>query len=533
MEQKIDFNEFFQKCMISPANHSIMDQLANSWNFFDDNQKKILIMYYSSLDTVASNENQGGDSKNPYMLKLWKVLGKSGRKTILDITGDLQKDSFYDAIFQTYGVNVNSEACQYFNEIGYSKKDIANIYLHSRYFDRLPKSELEKRNNFIQGLGISEELIKSNPLLFTMTSETLYAKIKYLESKGTDFSAINQENVDKLVTSEVEFEKEYGDLIRLELWYQNPNLYYSLFPDDKKMPRHEQISSVLRGIRKLYPLTEEIYEKIMDKTQSNTEKEELEISEDVALKDLDITWLMPKEKGHPKKQKEKSIINDSATISTQSLRESDGLTPEELERELKIKKEAENFKGKLIDYFGEEAKVRKYRYSKGGSHSLKIYTTYLQLSVGEYTILEPVGQYGNATYVVPTVLLGALDGDDGFGRKEVRSSGIGFRIYHDNDINGEYDYSSDHVLKLAESLKHAQEINHSSLSASELIDTVARTMNIQERKEELLSSQAVRMLMEECVGHEESKESLNKVIKDVKKVKSKVRKDFYNDPDIE
>lgn len=446
-------------------------EISDRWGILVEAEKKIILNYFLKRDVIKAQINQ---SKVKYedaiaLFDRLNVIGKS------DIANMISKEypDFLTKILNYYEI-INTEAYDYLTSeenYGFSKKDILDIYINNKYFHKATDEYYEEHVKFMRAMGISDEQMKSNPLLFSLSSTNIYAKIKFFEQLGEDFKTITDEKIKMLVSQNADFEREWGFVVREELKKSYPDLYESLFGNKENTIQNRGmiINNTMLALRKMNPLTPEILELILNKKeQKNTKDTEvIRQLESISLNDEQfMEFILPPEKSGRRSRGDFDTNGPSDNTSIGA----DGLSPAELEAELRTRREAEAFRRRLISEFGEEYNACRYMVSKGGDNSK--FMSYMGMKIGEYTVLEAVGHPGNnATYVIPTVFLDVLPV---LTRQDIRDFGIGFRLYHSNQKSNEYNYKSNHLFHIFESLKEAQKDNKTRFSGEELISTVRK-----------------------------------------------------------
>lgn len=545
--------KFIDLCMEEPYQH--LAELGYRWQSFSKEERQRALEIYLKMDRERGEES----SKIEYesTLKLWYNLDNESKNVLLDEMEEDIVDDFCDYMLDNedlYNVDKRTTSYKYLESLDYSPKDIAKIYLQNKYFCYVPKKTMEKDVLFFKAIGIPEEMLKNNPLLLAKRYSEIYAKMKFYERVGENFTNITQEQIDLLIEPNSEFEQEWGEDVKNELAQSNPDLYETIYGEkaSKKPYKDTATEKTIKGLVGLNTITDEIYNKLLanciEEVRKRVLDESVSVSGPFKLKNLMI--LPPARKSYKDKTDDKDSIdgnsenteekNDENTNENGNVTgkepiqdENPSTIDEKKAEELLLLEQIEKFKNRLISEFGEEYETREYRYSMGGTKNpdettpninRKTKTTFLALDVGDYTVLEPVGQYGNATYIVPSIFTEVLTM---FTRDEVINTGIGFKLFHEKG-DGTYNYSSDHLFNIIDCLKTAQEQQKTRISGEELIQSVKKLIEKGDivREEAITSPTVLKVMREAELAKYDMIENSKEVAEDVESVEKIVKKDL-------
>lgn len=545
--------KFIDLCMNEPYKN--LAELGYRWQGFSKEERSRALEIYLKIDREKQRESE--DIKYESTLKLWRKLDNDSRNTLLDEMDEDIVDDFCDYILDKENigyVDKRTTSYKYLESLDYSPKDIAKIYLQNKYFCYVPKKTMEKDVLFFKAIGIPEEMLKNNPLLLAKRYSEIYAKMKFYERVGENFTNITQEQIELLVETNSDFEREWGEDVKNELAQSNPELYETVYGEGslKKRYRDSDTEKTIKGLVGLDNITDEIFNKLIEdriEEIKNQVRENVSMSGPFKLKNLlimppstkkaaatnDVIIVIDGEQNET--ENENSDVENTDTVNPTPIEnpKEAPIADEEKIEELLLLEQVKKFRQRLIDEFGEEYETREYRYSMGGTKNpdeitpnlnRNTTTTYLAFTVKDYTILEPVGQYGNATYVVPNIFLETLTM---FSREEIRNTGIGFRLNHEKG-DGTYNYSSDHLFDIIDCLKTAQEQQKTRITGQELIESVSNLIEkgIIARQEIITSPTVLKVIREAELAKDDVIEKSQEAVEDVEKVKKLVKKGLKN-----
>lgn len=414
----------------------------NFYSFSEEDKQRCMGVYFE-LDRLRSRQQRESNKKidHNYLNFMWDILNSYGRKYMIEFAKQNATDFFWKCIQDHYK---NDEVNDFFAQLGMSSEDIVRkIYKHRkvRDFSDVSKSEMDKRYENAIKMGISPELIKANPILLAINSEILNARKNAYEIVNGTKANMTMEDIKYLTMPDIIFERQFGTKIRGFAKLKDEKKYNRFFRPSKKYGEKERIIRTYALIQSIYHEEQKEIEEIVAN---------MFFAEGITAKELKGKWpaILQKDDGENggKGHSDEVIIG--------------------LQGEAQSFKEMEQFWDRLSSRLGENMKYSGIRFSTRGGKNI---TKYLLIDVGEYSILEPVGQAQNRTYVIQskfTELLPYLT------RDEVVERGIGFRLNHDPKL-GRYNYESNRLIKIIDSLEKYQAKEKKEISREDYFEILA------------------------------------------------------------
>lgn len=403
------------------------DAIRENFAYFTEEERVRCVAFYYEFDlnsTLEAKKN-GTPNDHKYLKYLWGTLNSFGKGYMIKYIDELGADFFYDCIANMHD---NKDVKDYFEKLGLSNEELVKkVYRYRNVdsFDGISTKEMERRSKIALAMGISEEDIKKNPILLAIDSEILNARKNAYEQFSGKAISMGHEGIKFLTMPDSNFERLWGAKIRDFAKESNIGKYRKYF-------KNGEIYSDKDRIIRTYALIQEMHrEKEKEKEREVTEHF---FEDGIAANELKQKWdnILPagKSKSGPGTDTEDIKIGLSGAAGTDEKKD--------------------KFWQRMTEKFGTDAKFTGISFSQQGK-SQKV-VKYLVIDVGAYTVLEPVGQPKNATYVIASEFKDFLPEITRDGAKEM---GVAFQVNHDKNL-GRYDYESDKLFKIIDALEEYQ-----------------------------------------------------------------------------
>lgn len=402
------------------------DAIRENFAYFTEEEKSKCIAFYFEFDrrsSVEAREN-GTPNDHRYLKYLWGTLNSYGKGYMIKHAEEFGLDYFYDCIANMHD---NEAVRDYFEKLGLTNEELVKKvyrYRSVESFDGISTNEMERRCKIALAMGITEEDIRKNPILLAIDSEILNARKNAYEQFSGQAISMGYEGIKFLTMPDPSFERSWGEKVRESAKAHDIKKYKKFFKDGKEYSEKDRII-------RTYALIQEMHR---DK-EKEKEKEVMErfFEEGIAADELKEKWdnILPAgKKAGPTAKKDEITIGLSGTADTDEKKD--------------------EFWHRMTERFGNDAKFTGMSFSQQGKSKKVI--KYLVIDVGAYTVLEPVGQPGNATYIIASEFKEFLPELTRDGAKEM---GVAFPINHETNL-GRYNWGSDKLFKIIDALEAHQ-----------------------------------------------------------------------------
>ena len=328
---------------------------------------------------------------------------------------------------------------------------LRGIYRHGRYpeLKETNQGDLEDRLKNLEKMGITKEMIRKYPSILAHDSTTILARRKLYDFLSPGEKQENEE-MQFLCQNDRKFEEQWGKVAREQIELVNPELFEKFFK---------------KGVENYTPEERKVRTGLLINRAFTSEEERTETVEYMfnstgfTLEELHNKFKEILPKGS-KTKKAKEIDGNEAEekVSPQNegnkrarpIRDSDRIADEE------------TFWNELQLRLGNEAQLKMIAYSKSGKPKEvegevgKSVTKYVLIEVGDYTIMDAIGQAGNAVYIIPNEYVEFLPT-----KSEIIEHKIGFKKNHKLAITEEneivYDYANGELFTIIDSIKEFQQ----------------------------------------------------------------------------